>query len=163
MRRIALLAVCVLLAGCEYVTPLVKSPEKEIDKRVLGLWERRMDDGRLERLLVLPLGQKEYLVSFPSNSEDAMFARGCLCEVAGRMIVQLEWFGTAKGKLPKEDRVFQFATYSFDAESMKVSMLNSDIVGKDVKTSEDMKASIENAKDNPALFKDERNFVKVKD
>jgi len=161
MKKLMVLAACAILAGCDYTVPLAQTPQMEIDKAVVGLWERTKADGKTERLLVLPLSRHEYLVSFPANGNDAMFARACRCSGAGQTLIQLEWIGTAQGKLPEENRVFQFAAYSVAGDTLRVRMLNSDVVKKDVKSAEALARAIAESKDSPDLFRDEMTFSKV--
>lgn len=89
MKRVILVAVCVMLAGCDYTVLLVKTPEIDIDKSVVGLWERSKNDGQTESLLILPLNKHEYMVSYPAGSKNAMFARGLSLERFGH------YFGSA--------------------------------------------------------------------
>jgi hypothetical protein len=74
MKRLLILLAALLLVGCDYTTPLVTTPHISIDKSLLGLWQVKEDDGKIEQLLVLPLDDKEYLVSYPSTAKDGMFA-----------------------------------------------------------------------------------------
>src|SRR5580658_2328884 len=108
MKKLFIILVWGLLAGCDYTVPLVKTPGTEIDKSVLGLWQRPIAEGKIEQLLVLPLDKNEYLVSYPLDAKEGMFARACLCRTDDKTLVQLKWFGTAEGKLPDDERVFQF-------------------------------------------------------
>ncbi len=162
MKKVLLVAVCVMLAGCEYTVPLVKTPEIEIDKSVVGLWERSRNGGQTERLLILPLGKHEYMVSYPAGSKDAMFARGCLWSGSDIPLVQLDWFGTAQAGLPDNDRTFQFATYKVEGDRVSVRLLNADVVKKDITTSADLAKSIITNRAKPNLFKEAMVFTKVK-
>jgi len=159
--RMALVA-CGILAGCDYTVPLVKTPELAVDSGVIGLWERSKADGQKESLLVLPLNKHEHMVSFPAGSENAMFARACLCRAADMTLVQLEWVGTAQGKLPEDNRVFQFATHSVVGDTLTVRMLNADIVKKGVTSSDELAKAIADNKDRPNIFRDKMVFTKVK-
>ncbi|MBI2440202.1 MAG: hypothetical protein HYV35_02405 [Lentisphaerae bacterium] len=162
MRKAIILVACGLLAGCDYTVPLVKTPELEIQAEVIGLWQRTKADGQIEKVLVLPLGKREYLVSFPAGSPDAMFARACLCRSADRTLVQLEWLGTAQAKLLEDDRVFQFAAYTLSGDTLTIRLLNSDCVKKDAKSSDELAKALLHNKDNPDLFRNEMVFSKVK-
>ncbi|MBU0714054.1 MAG: hypothetical protein KJ964_01690 [Verrucomicrobia bacterium] len=162
MKKLMALVVCGILVGCEYNVPLVKTPELGIDSAVVGLWQRSKEDGQKERLLVLPLNKQEYMVSFPAGSKDAMFARACLCQAADMTLVQLEWIGTAPGRLPENNRVFQFATYSVVGDTITVRMLNADVVNKDVKSTAELAKAIADNKDKPDVLKDKMVFTKVK-
>jgi hypothetical protein len=161
MKKVLSVVVCAVLAGCEYTVPLVKTPKIDIDKSVVGLWERSKDNGQTESLLVLPLSPKEYMVSFPAGSKGAMFARGCLWRRAGMTLVQLDWFGTAKAKLAEDDRTFQFASYSLEGDEARIRLLNADIVSKDIKSSKKLAKAIVSNKDKPDLFRNAMVFRKV--
>jgi hypothetical protein len=162
MKRMMLLGLFVLLVGCEYIVSLVTTPEIDIDKSIIGLWQRSQEDGQTERLLVLPLGKKEYLVSFTAGSDDAMFGRACLCRVSGKMLFQIEWLGTAKAELPKDNRVFQFGNYSLAGDTLTLHLLNSDLISKDISSSADLAKAIAGNIKNPKLLREGMVFRKVK-
>jgi hypothetical protein len=162
MRELIVLVACTMLVGCDYTVPLVKTPGMAIDNAVVGLWERTNENGQTERLLVLPLSKQEYLVSFPSSAKDAMFARASLCSTAGKTLVQLEWIGTVQGELPEDNRVFQFAAYSVAEDTLRVRMLNADVVKGDAESPGALAKAIGENKNNPALFRGEVAFKKVK-
>ena len=163
MKKFILLMVCAIVVGCEYTVPLVKTPPMNIDPALVGLWQRTKTDGQAERLVVLPLGAQEYLVSFPASSKDSMFARACLCRVADRTLVQLEWIGDSNGKQVEDGRAFQFATYAVKGEALTVQMLNADVVSKDIKTSQALASAITTNKETPNLFKEAAVYSKIKE
>lgn len=160
MNKLLLVFVCGMLAGCDYTVPLVKNPALPIDPTVVGLWQRT-DAGQSETLLVLPLGKNEYMISYPAQSKDAMFARGCRCQ-AGRLdLVQLEWFGTAQGTIAENNKVFQFAAYTVTGSSLSVKLLNPDVVKRDAASSEALVQSIADNAGKTNLFRDEMVFKKI--
>jgi len=160
MKNLIVMIACGLLVGCDYTVPLVKTPAREIDSAAIGLWQGQQD----ENLLVLPLSKVEYLVSLPAGSKDALFARACACSSSDNSLVQLEWFGTAKGKLPDGDgRIFQFAQYVITADTLSIRMLNPEVVKNTVKTSKELAKAIHDNHDNPNLFKSATVYKKVKD
>lgn len=161
MKKLLIMLCCGMLAGCEYVVPLVTIPEIEIDGSVIGLWQRSTEDGKTEQLLALPLGPNEYLVSYPAGRKDAMFARACLCRVGDRTLVQLHWIGTAAGKLPDDKRVFQFATYSVEGPTLTVRLLNSEVVKRDLASPEALAAAIAANAANPNLYKEGMVFTRI--
>ncbi len=163
MKKLAALLVCGMLIGCEYAVPLVKAPAIAVDPAAVGVWERTKGDGQTERLLVLPLGEREYLVSFPAGAKDAMFARACLCRTAGITLVQLTWLGTARAKLPEDGRVFQFATYAITGDRLGVRLLNSEVVKKEAASAEELAKAIAADKDKPDLFREEMVFTRIKE
>jgi xanthosine utilization system XapX-like protein len=161
MRTLLIALVCGLLVGCEYSVPLVPAPESEIDDSVLGLWQTS-SGGQTQQLLVLPLDRKEYLVSYPSNSTNAMFARACLGGVGGKTLIQLKWFGTAQAGLPDNNRVFQFVTYSTTGDNLTVRLLNSEVVKKDASSTVELARAIAANADKTNLFGEAMAFTKVK-
>lgn len=148
------------LAGCDYTVQLVKAPEISVDRALVGAWSRTADDGRQERLLILPLGPAEYLVSFPAEAKNAMFARACHSRAGDWKLVQLAWFGTARGQVPDDSRIYQYAVYTVTGDTLKIGLLNADVVKRDVTTAEALIRSLEANRDNPALFREAMTFKK---
>jgi len=161
MKKLLTLLACGFLAGCDYTVPLTTTPGMELDKSLLGLWENSTEDNKTDQLLVLPLDAKEYLVSFPSGDKDGMFARACLCRAGDKTLVQLKWIGTADGKLPDDNRVYQFASYAFEGGKLTVRFLNTAVVSKSAASTEELAGSIAANKDKTNLFKEGMIFTKV--
>lgn len=161
MKNILTITLCILLAGCDYTVPLVSKPAIAIDRSTVGLWQRTAKNGQTEHLLVVPLDEQEYLVSYPSRSEDAMFARACLARVADMTLVQLKWFATGEARLPDDDRVYQFASYSVKGDTLTVRLLNSDIIKKDVTSTAELVKAITANKNATNLFREGMVFTKV--
>lgn len=163
MNRLMIVpAVCALLAGCDYTTPLAKTANLPIDAAVVGLWQRMGEDHQIESLLVLPLSPQEYLVVFPVESQDAMFARACFWRSEGATWVQLDWFGTARGKLPEDNRTFQYATYTVEPGMLTVRLLNPEVVSRDIASSDGLAQAIAAQKEHPNLFREKMEFQKVR-
>ena len=148
------------LSACDYTIPLSTTPQLPIDPALVGVWSRSKENGQVERLLVLPQGANEYLVSFPSGEKDALFARACLCRANERTLVQLTWFGTAQGTVPDDNRVYQYAACNVKDGTLYASLLNADIVKRDLQTAEALTQSIADNKDNPVLFREAMIFKK---
>jgi len=147
-----------LLAGCDFTVPLAKAPEAPIDRALVGAWSRTDDAGRAERLLVLPLGPAEYLVSFPAEEKNALFARACFCQANTMKLVQLNWFGTARGTVPEDGRVYQYAVYTLKGDTLQIGLLNADVVARDASTPEALVKAIEAGRENPNLFREAMTF-----
>lgn len=163
MKRMMIVsAVCVLLAGCDFTVPLVKTANLPMDPAVVGAWRRTGADNKSERLLVLPLSKQEYLVVFPAGSEDAMFARGCLWRDGDTPLVQLDWFGTGRGNLPDDDRTFQYATYTVDQDTLSIRLLNPEVVAKDIPSSDALVNAITEHKNHPDRFRETMVFQRIK-
>ena len=161
MKAWMAILVCGMLVGCDYSTPLVEVSDSPVDRSVLGLWPRTEEGGGTQSLLVLPLGEKEYLVSFPAGASNSMFARGRACRVGDLALVQVEWVGTAKGTLPDDDRVFQFLRYSLKGNDLTVNLLNSQVVDKTVDSPEALAAAITAKRLRADLFREDMVFHKV--
>jgi hypothetical protein len=163
MKAIALCILGLVLAGCEYTVPLAAKPELKLDRALLGVWERQLPDGKKERLLVLPLDENEYLVSFPAGTPDAMFARACLVKVGEETLVQLRWFGNAHGNLITDEPPYQYVAYSATEGTLSVQLLNSDVIPKDIPTTEALAQAIVANIDHPDLFREPMMFQQVKE
>jgi hypothetical protein len=161
MKMAIVTALCAFLIGCEFTVPLVEEPTTKINPALLGLWQHSKEDGKVEKLLILPLGEREYLVSWPANVQDALFARACLTETGGIPIAQLKWFGTAEGTPPDDERVYQLATYALDDQQLTIRMLNADLVGRDAPSSEALEAAIIRNTAAANLFHESMVFRKV--
>ena len=59
-------------------------------------------------------------------------------------------------------RTFQFVSYAIKGDSIRLRLLNPDVVAKDVASSDALAKAITDNKDNPKLFRDEMVFQKVK-
>lgn len=149
------------LAGCDYTVQLVKTPEIPVDRALIGAWSREAEDGRTERLLVLPLGPAEYLVSFPAEAANAMYARACHGQAGAWKLVQLTWFGTARGEVPEDSRVYQYAVYTVKGDTLTIGLLNADVVTRDVTTAEALVQALDANREKRELFREPMVFKKV--
>ncbi len=102
------------------------------------------------------------LVAYPAGKKDAMFARACLWRGSELTLVQLQWLGTARGVLPQDPRVFQFASYKLDGGSLSIRLLNAEIVPKDATTAGELARAIEKLRDDKNLFRPVLEFRRVK-
>lgn len=159
-RMLTLAALCMALTACDYRVPLTTRAQIPIDPAVLGLWETHLAHGT-QRLLVLPLGADEYLLSFPAGTDAAMFARATPVELDGRTLIQIRWFGNAAGNVPDDDRVYQYGRYTLGADGLATELVDTDVVSKEIATSADLRAALRAHLDDPALFGDPRRFVRV--
>ena len=162
MKPVMLALVGALVAGCDYPVPLVTRPTLPMDEKVAGLWQRAIPDGKIEALLVLSLDKETSIVSFPAGIKDSMFAKASLCRAGDRRLVQLQWFGTARGDKPDNNQVFQFADYTVAGDTLSVRLLNRDVVKNDVKTTDDLVKAIQANAANTTLFREPMVFKKAK-
>lgn len=160
MKKLVLITLsCICVLGCDYTVQLVDTPNIDIDQSLVGLWERKGDNG-YQKLLILPMGAKEYIVSFPYGGSDAMFARACLVKNSDITMAQLNWLGTAQATLPDDNRTFQYVSYEISDDRLTVRLLNTDLVPKQLNSSKLFIDSIETNKDNPELFHNKMIFKK---
>ena len=160
MRRL-MVGLLLLLSGCDYTVPLVQTPDMNMDPALCGLWQSTDEEKDANRLLVLPLDEREYLVSYPAGKTDAMFARAGLCRCGDQTFIQLKWIGTARGALPENNRVYQYVTGSVTDDTLTVRLLNSDTVSKDLATTEALAAAIVEHAGSPELFRKDMRFLKI--
>ncbi len=158
-------ALAVFAAGCDYQTSLSDSPAAAFDPRLAGLWEQPDTQPGQEphRLLVLPLGPDELLVSYPAGSPDAMFARGWVCRAEEPPLIQLRWFGTARGQLPEagKKRLFQFFRYRVEGDRLVCLALNPEVVDRDAATAVALLGALEANRDHPELFRQPLAFTRA--
>ena len=161
MKPAILLLLAVWLTGCEYTVPLVTGPGLAVDRELPGIWSGQDPENPGRRLRILPLGATEYLVEFPADTADAMFARASVVRLAGMEIAQLRWFGTSRGELPEDGRVYQFARVERTGDRLTLRFLSSDVVPRDIATPAALKAAIEAAADRADLFREGQVFRRL--
>ncbi len=154
---------CAGLMACDYTVPLVETPEAALDGAWVGLWGRAREKGEPERLLVLPLNPREYLVVFPAGSPDAMYARACRAKAEGLELIQLNWVGTAKGAVPEDHRTYQYALCAREGDTLSVRLINSQTVPREVATREAWLRALAEKKDHPELFRETMRFQRESD
>lgn len=161
MKPYLLALCCAVLMGCEYTVPLFSTPQQKIDPALVGQWSRTLPSGETEAVLVLPWSDQEYLVAFPANKPETMYARATLTPVAGLPLIQLHWIGTAQAKLPTDARVYQFATFSRQGDQITLRLLNSARINTAIATSAALIQAITQNKEASDLFREPMCFSRV--
>jgi hypothetical protein len=161
MKRLLILLALIFLVGCDYTVPLITTPDISIDRSILGLWQTTDDDGTPVQLAVLALDDNEYLVSYSTKKQQAMFARACLCHTDGNTLVQVKWLGAADGKPMFDNTIYQFFSYTVSGDKLTARLLNNDVVNKDAASTKELEKAIAANRDNPELFK-KNNIVFTK-
>lgn len=170
MRCVAvlLIAAVLFLAGCKYETLLTKEHAIAVDLSVLGLWEPQPDGregpGANERMMILKYSDTEYLIHYPPGGNDEAYYRGYPIQIGGISCVQLQVIGTEDG-MPKRDikDLFHVVSYELKKGILEIRMLNTDLVGSNLKTSEALAQAFLNHKDNKDLFTNSVRFKQIKD
>ena len=160
MKTLVALLLALTLSACDYTTCLTPEPKADVDPAWLGVWETRPETGAPERLLLLPLGPREYLLSYPAGNPDAMFARVCRVGADEKDLMQITWIGTAKGAVPEDGRVYQYADATLKDGELTVRLINGEAVGREAKTADELSAAIAAAKDKPELYREAMVFRK---
>lgn len=158
--RAWLLTVCLLGASCDYTVPLGERPEVAIEKAAHGLWQRT-EEQRTERLVVLPLGEKEVLVVFSFDGKSAIYAKAMLLERAGMTLAQLTWLGSSKGEQIEDGRAYQYAAFEHKDDTLHVRLLNPAVVGRDIASTDALLEALTANAANPKLFRDPLVFSRA--
>lgn len=151
-----------ILCSCDYKVALVENPAIKINRKLVGTWERINEGGNSEKLVILPLSEYEYLIVYPQGSDSEMYAKAVFYKDSKIFLVQLQWFGNAKGETNKDGRVYQYAKYSLNGEELKVSLLNTKVVSKDIADSKRLIKLIAKNLENPKLFNRPMKFSRTK-
>ena len=165
----ALLTVTVLLlAGCEYESPLTKEHTIAVDSALLGLWEPVPDEGdepkQDERMMILKYSDTEYLIHYPPRGNDEVYYRGYPIKIDGVSCVQLQIIGTDGGPLPKDEKdLFHVGSYQLANGVLEIKLLNTDLVNHDLKTTEALEQSFLKHKRSKNLFTNPGRFRRIKE
>jgi hypothetical protein len=162
MKKILLCWALIGWAGCDFKTPLVTTPDLDTDPALMGLWRITEPEGDSANLLVLPLNKREYLVSYPAGTEHALFARGCHWRSGEARLVQLDWFGTAKGAGVNTSESFQFARYTITDDTLRVEMVQATAIPGEITRTEDLARSILDQWKTPELFGEVAVFTRIR-
>jgi len=152
-------AAAMATTGCEYTVPVSETPAGDAASALVGAWARTHNPA--ERLVVLPVGSREWMVCFPAESRDAMFARAWPVRAADMNLVQLQWLGTARGQLPEDGKAYQLAEFTIEADILSVRMVNG--VGSASTTSKELAGQLEAGKNRPDFFREALVFQRAKD
>ena len=156
---VLVLIACLATVGCDFTVPLSTTPGPEIDKSLVGLWVRGQSTNQVERLLILPFDMHSYMIAFPAHKSDGLFAKATPCLCSGKTLVQLQWIGTAGGRLPDDDRIYQIVSYALAGDALSIRLVNTAVIDKGITSSAELARAIaENIGradlfDEPLVFK----------
>jgi hypothetical protein len=162
MRQILLAWALVAMAGCDFSTPLVTAPEMNIDPALTGLWRTSGEDGQSADLLVLPWSKREYLVSYLAGTGNSLFARAALWQGGEARLLQLDWFGTARGTVPDSSKTFQFARFALEGDTLKVELVQPTDELKGLTAQEDLARALREQWKTPELFSETLVFKRIR-
>jgi hypothetical protein len=168
MKRnsIFIFAVILLFYGCQYDFPLSRQHIIPIDSLLLGMWEAIPEEGNEseppEQMMVLKYSETEYMIDYPIGS-DGIYFRGYPIKIGKTSCMQLEVIGDAKGPPNKNEKnLFLVATYTIDDDQMEIKILNTELIGNNLTSTEAIQQAFLENQDNENLFNDPGMFRKIK-
>lgn len=163
LRRFLLLA-CLAMAGCDYSVSLVSEPGPALDPNLVGRWSGvpTKPDDKPAALLILPFATNQFLVKWPADKPDGLYARATRCTGTAMPLIQLEWFGTGDGTTPdlEEKENFQYATYTLRGRSLEIALLNPEVITKEVADAATLRTQLDAHAANPRLFREPMRFTR---
>ena len=167
MKRNSILGIVAILifSSCQYDFPLSQQHIIPIDSSLLGIWEAIPGEGEetdpAEQMMVLKYSDTEYLIDYPIGS-DGIYFRGYAIKIGNVSCMQLEIIGDAKGPPKKNDKdLFLVASYTITHDQMEIKFLNTDLIGRDVSSREELKKAFLENIDNENLFNDPGVFKRL--
>jgi len=166
MKRTGLLLIALLLliAGCEYQSPLTEEHGIPVDPAVLGVWEEVPDKTdpatSPDRMLVLKFSDTEYLIEYPTGTK-ALYFRGYPVRIADIDCVQVQLIGTADGAAVKASNTYHVVTYAMGEGELEMKLLNTKLVSGDLNDSAALRQAFMGNKGNKDLFRNPGRFRKI--
>lgn len=150
-RRLALVVVTVLLAGCYSNLPLGEPQAGLFDKRLLGRWLLSAEDASEATVLVVArFDDKAYVVSPENDFNDKDAMRVFVSEVNDDRFLNGQELNAELS-----ERVFMFARYSFDdRDTVRLDVPALDALPHEVETSTRLVQHIVEHGDGPDFYTD---------
>ena len=159
LRTFAGLAMVFLLGSCVFDEPFDPQANIPVDAKLLGRWEQA-DAKSAKRMLVLQHSANEYLVHYPQD-EDGMYFRAYAVELEGRNFIQIQLIGTADEPATAKERRYHLFEAKREGDSLGLRALNADLLGKDFKTTAELRKAFAAHKDDPNLFDETTTFKRL--
>jgi hypothetical protein len=151
---VAVASASLLLAGCEYDTPLVSDAEIPVDSSLVGLWEPLDEEGAPDpskRMMILQFSETEYMVHYPAGV-DGIYYRAYPVRLGETSCVQIEVIGTGEGPISRSDADrYHVVAYQLEDGEWTVRTLNSDLVSDELPIDGMQKAFLQH-QSHPELF-----------
>lgn len=159
LRTLACLGMSFLLASCVFEEPFEPQANIPVDAKLLGCWAEADAKGA-KRMLVLQHSANEYLVHYPQD-EDGMYFRAYAVELEGRNFIQIQLIGTADQPATGKERRYHLFEAKREGESLGLRALNTDLLGKDLKTTAELRKAFAAHKEDPNLFGETTTFKRL--
>ena len=147
--------------GCEYEAALVEEDVVKVDEEVVGVWQSVDEDGEKVEMAWLAFSDTEYVIHYPLGKE-GMYFRGYAIELGGVECVQVQLIGTDKGAVKAKDRKCNVVKYKLEGDCLEVSLLNSDVVNREINDSKKLRELFIENKNNEELFEKPSRFKRLK-
>lgn len=153
------LGLMMLLASCVFESPFETTARVPVDQSLLGRWEEVASKEKLaaNHMLVLQHSENEYLVQYPEG-EKAMYFRAFAVDMAGQRCIQIQLIGTADGPVKPENRKYHLLKMALNGEAMEIRTIKPEILGKDLRDTETLRAAFTTHKCHAELFGDPVTF-----
>lgn len=158
MPGYVLIFVLLFLSACKYAVPLAEKSGLPVDDRVLGQWQQV--SGGDGHVMALPYTDEEYLVVYRADDQGLYF-RGYPIKLNGGNYVQLQFIGTSEKVVADENRKYDVLRYVIKGSELSVSLLNNNVIGKDMETGEALREAFQQQVGNENLFKPFGDFEKI--
>ncbi len=156
---VAFVALMILCSACDHRVPLSGEAAGPADRTLVGLWSRT-ENSTEHRLLILPLGPREWLVGWSAGGSTMLYARGWPVRWGETQLAQLEWIGTGEGRAAEGDRPFQLAAWSVAGRELTIRLVNGD-VGREATNATELAAALEAARARGQWLRDPMVFRRV--
>jgi hypothetical protein len=155
------------VSACVFEAPFAPEAKLPVDGRLLGRWEEVKSEEvksnkklAAERMLVLQHSDHEYLVEYPVG-EKAMFFRAYAVELADERHLQIQLIGTAAGAVKPQDRKYHLVKMALTKDALEIRTIKPEVLGKDLRDTEALKAAFDAHKDDAGLFGDPVMFRRL--
>ncbi len=169
MRVIVMLLVtaALLIAGCQYESPLTEEHTIAIDASALGLWEIIPEEGEKAdpdyQMIILKYSDTEYLVHYPIGN-DGLYYRAYPIKIGKSSYIQIEIIGTEDGPYDEDKKeIYHVISYTLENGELEIKSLNTDLVDDDLKDMKALRTAFLKNQDNKDLFTDPGKFRRIKD
>lgn len=134
-----------------------------IDRQLVGAWSgREGNQGKIERMVVLPFSDHGYLIHYPADDK-GIYYRGYLIEMSGSKLIQLQALGTHQGLPEKIETPYTLASWSLVGDKFSIRMIDKDAIDTGIKDSATLRKAFVRHKADKGLFGDAFEFQRLKD
>lgn len=156
-----LLALFLLLTGCDYYVALVTAPDQPLQPGLIGFWQQQSDDDNKHYLQLLPLDAHQYLVAYRATPEKHLYARACHWQNDSLPLIQITWLG-GKEAVPADSPAFQYAYWELKGDTLTLQLLNPKQIANTTRSSTALANSIIANADDPMIFREAMVFKRQK-